>query len=379
MTKLYSLIFLCTFIPSIAMFKDTGKKVQKRVTKFFRGSSSDITPTTTTTSTIDPTTPTTSLDTPPAYTKVITEPYIPDEASSEIVDLLAINSLPVMKYNRVGRRELNNEVAKILNVPPLGITEKQIIDCIEKNPEILSKVEETYPLLLLDECYQDTGGKDCALNRLRYPQRRNQCAMIVAQVLIAKIKESGSVICTSFASGKEFYDTTILTKVCIECPDATILWNSIDFINSPDYAKKHGNIMPLIHNQQTNFFAHTFPKATITFSKYGSALEYIKALQSQTTPPPDIICAIDIVDNKSKDTLPLTWYRLLCSEALNQNPHSVNIQFGTQQINGPIEVVSRFISLNPTETSVEQEVIVPETDTAVTVYETTNIVKVPRK
>jgi len=328
---------------------------------------------------------------PFTFTRIITEPYTPDQQSTEIIDVLLCDPKKVYIYGQNIRQLAEEELRKVYqkgspSIPFFPDTTSEDYKTQYANapsPEeeivnVIAKYENIYPLLFLQECDNLTGGSDCLFNRMRYPKSRNLFERVVSQALISKIQPNGSLVCTSFASGRHFQDLKILLNVLTACPCITIALHTIDITYQPYnlsdrwinllFGKDGFDRRSYFHNEHIRFLTRTFPKATLSFSAYPDVQAYTQHLATTQAPHADFVYAIDILDENNERNKTMDCYRWLCAKTLQNNQQSGNMLFEYEAVNGKPHITSHTLSLTATPDSQKYDLTFPTAGD--TIYET---------
>jgi hypothetical protein len=293
--------------------------------------------------------------------KQITEPYIPDRNSTDLVDLLLTNPRQVsIDIHKTYANYINK-----LNKASSLVEQKQIFQsCLAQNS-----------LFLLAEC-----PSPCSLGRKDKPYVRSMFENRVCTILCDKIATDPikTIHVASFGSGGGLVELIITAKTLALIPNADLHFHFIEQddwiythakkfvgqtpqINIQGNASINGNqfaayiknlntenikikeyqkksnaelffllMSELMHISNTRtcwlkWLQHTFPQAKISLSLYDTYKDYLTYVEYNKLPYPEIAMAVDICDSIGTAEYSHVKYNLLCREILRQNPTASNI------------------------------------------------------
>jgi hypothetical protein len=250
--------------------------------------------------------------------------------------------------------------------------------------ESIKIFEEKYPLFLLDECTRE-GWQACLLSRERNPKFREAFENSVVSELLKR----ENPVYTEFGSGGAFQTAVILAKMLKQKPGAAAtvhliepdhevyvraheilkdgLKVSLDYNFAIDpifeelgkqiYGEPDPNLQQLnelilsysdkeelsdeeehkqdLYNvymreemkykQMLGWLASNFPQAKLSLYLHSSTDDYLKYVEENVLPYPDVVAAADIQDETSLERKSLMHYAQLCMTVLQKNPGSSNI------------------------------------------------------
>lgn len=281
-----------------------------------------------------------------------------------VVDSLLIDPANALKKANKGYVEF------FYSINETGIQKKSIETFHEEMKRLQLTGEKHSPIFLLNECTQKPFGP-CFLSRTFDSKYRDYFNKKVCRKIISKLQKQKSVHVVSFGAGELFHDLQLVVTICAQIPDAQIEIHSIDFenvpyalfrkienngyeisvqdgvnatsclkkitehlkkelnqedapLNRPEYLAQKCLLKDARFKQFLTFTQKTFPRAQIRLfahSHYQYYLEYVKKHVKQ----PDILTAVDIDDQKSRQTYSTEHYKKLCVELIKINPHCNNL------------------------------------------------------
>lgn len=281
-----------------------------------------------------------------------------------VVDSLLIDPANALKKANKGYVEF------FYSINETGIQKKSIETFHEEMKRLQLKGEKHSPIFLLNECTQKPFGP-CFLSRTFDSKYREYFNKKVCRKILSKLQKQKSVHIVSFGAGELFHDLESVVTICAQIPDAQIEIHSIDFenvpyalfrkienngyeisvqdgvnatsclkkitehlrkelnqedapLNRPEYLAQQCLLKDARFKQFLTFAQKTFPRAQIRLfahSHYQYYLEYVKKHATQ----PDILTAVDIDDQKSRQTYSTEHYKKLCVELIKINPHCDNL------------------------------------------------------
>jgi hypothetical protein len=310
-------------------------------------------------------------------------------------------------YSKDAKVELEDPTPDTVGLSP---------DAVGLFKQIVKKHEKNCPLFLLGECISEDG-KVCCLSRAYCPKYRESYESRVCDSLLEKLQKSDAVVhYVDFGSGGAFQALVILARTLSKKPDSSLVVHLIDMKHTPytasrdtlevnrevtlqdDYDLKA--IMPQLlqrgkeewdggneedsviesrilssyfvaeerGKQMIGWLARTFPHAKLSLSLHESAQSYLNYLEKTGLPSPDVVSAADIQDGKSLDCGSIKNYFLLCYQALQKKPHSINLLLSREKhsVGGlsqlsltPLSGVSTAVSNPDLETIYSTDSVIP--------------------
>lgn len=234
---------------------------------------------------------------------------------------------------------------------------------------LLEQYGKKYPIFLLGECMRE----NCGLTRKYWPQYRTAFEERAKSLLLEKLKGEQLIHYVGFGAGGLFQDLVVLAKTLREQPSASIVINLIDpkftpYVYCKDTAQINRevkendflDIQPIKNDllkqareqwgskneddvtiieeisatclvqeatlkQFIRTLMHIAPEAKLSLLVHESTQSYLKYIEMNQLPSPDVIAAADIQDEMSQLNHAPQHYTLLCIKTLQKKPSTSNV------------------------------------------------------